>query len=421
MHAEATHPFPDAGPRSSAGAFGCAAVELAEDAADHRVRHAVAALRDGRAVLVTDPDRGTGGVVMATADAADHRVVTFMATHARGLVQLALTPERCERLGLRTMTRDGAAGPATGMTPSIEARHGVGTGISSADRARSIAVAIADDASARDLVSPGHMFPVRTARGGVRGAAGHAEAAVDLARTAGARPAGVLCVVLDDDGDVATGDALTAFALRHDLRTVTVGDVVRHRAASAPELEVRRDEVVDVGEAAGTRMLRVRSLDDGTDHVVFVRGDVGVRRGGPAGSHDVVPRGDGGAGRHRDGSATEGPVPTWIGARDLVAGVLVGGPGGPDAVRALRALSGAGRGVVVLASRPPAARPGGPVDEPALAETWAGRYGRHVAVGASVLRLLGVAHVAPLLPGDDVVAGLGRRGFVVAPPVADLG
>lgn len=189
-------------------------------------------IRAGRMVVVHDgEDRENEGDLTLAGELVTAQAVNFMAREGRGLVRLALAPERCDELGLRLMTARNESRFATAFTVSIEARRGVTTGISAADRARTIRVAVDPSRGARDLVRPGHVFPLRARPGGVLERPGHTEAAVDLARLAGRLPAGVVCQVLNDDGSVARVGDLEAFCARHGLRLLAVADLVAHRAA----------------------------------------------------------------------------------------------------------------------------------------------------------------------------------------------
>jgi len=169
--------------------------------------------------------------VVIPADAATPEMIAFMAREARGLICLTVTPERAARLNLKPMTDDNRSGMRTAFTVSIEAAEGVTTGISAADRARTIAAAIAADASAADIVSPGHMFPIVARDGGVLTRAGHTEASVDIARMAGRTPAGVICEIMNDDGTMARLPELIVFARRHGLKIGTIADLIAYREA----------------------------------------------------------------------------------------------------------------------------------------------------------------------------------------------
>jgi 3,4-dihydroxy 2-butanone 4-phosphate synthase/GTP cyclohydrolase II len=197
---------------------------------DDAVATAVGELRSGRPIVLQGPEVG-GADLVVSAECADAAAINFMVRHARGLVRLALPSERCDALGIRPMPMTpGARLYGAGVT--IEARTGVTTGISAADRARTIAAAVAPSSGPGDLVQPGHILPLRAADGGVLARPGQAEAALELVRAAGGTAA-VLCHVLDERGDLAGADALRRFCLRHHLQSVAVADVVADRAPDA--------------------------------------------------------------------------------------------------------------------------------------------------------------------------------------------
>jgi 3,4-dihydroxy 2-butanone 4-phosphate synthase / GTP cyclohydrolase II len=180
-------------------------------------------------ILVDDEDRENEGDLVMPAQWANAEAINFMAKHARGLVCLALDDSFIDRLKLPMMVRDNQASLGTAFTVSIEARHGVSTGISARDRAVTIAAAIADDARPEDLVSPGHVFPLRARRGGVLVRTGQTEAVVDLARLAGLRAGGVICEIMNDDGSMARVPQLKVFCEKHQLRMISVADLIRYR------------------------------------------------------------------------------------------------------------------------------------------------------------------------------------------------
>jgi 3,4-dihydroxy 2-butanone 4-phosphate synthase / GTP cyclohydrolase II len=183
----------------------------------------------GMVVICDDPDRENEGDLCLAAEFATAEKLAFMACQARGLICLSLPPERCDHLDLPLMVPANAGTDATGFTVSIEAREGVTTGISAADRARTIQVAMAHDAAPSDLVRPGHVFPLRARPRGVLERRGQTEASVDLTRMAGLRPGGVLCEVMNDDGTMARGPQLAAFCRRHSLPLVTVDQIATYR------------------------------------------------------------------------------------------------------------------------------------------------------------------------------------------------
>ena len=208
------------------------------------VAHATEELAAGRMVLLRDDceRRGEGDLLIA-AEFADAEAINFMATEARGLVCLALSTERCAALGLEQIgNRGNQSSLGDSAMVSIEAREGVTTGISAADRARTIAVAVDPASGPSDLVQPGHVFPLRARPGGVLARAGRTEAAVELADGAGLRGGGVLCQVMREDGHMAREEDLEVFAARHGLAILTVSDVVAHRRAARPDAAARQAE-----------------------------------------------------------------------------------------------------------------------------------------------------------------------------------
>ena len=186
--------------------------------------------RQGRMfILVDDEDRENEGDLVIPAEKASADVINFMAKYGRGLVCLSMTRQRVDDLGLQPMTQKNQAQHQTAFTVSIEAREGVTTGISAADRARTIAVAINNNYGRDDIVSPGHIFPLVAQDGGVMVRAGHTEAAVDIARLAGLNPSGVICEIMNDDGTMARMPDLVQFAKQHGLKIATIGDLIRYR------------------------------------------------------------------------------------------------------------------------------------------------------------------------------------------------
>ena len=180
-------------------------------------------------ILVDDEDRENEGDLVIPAQWATPDAINFMAKHARGLICLALTRERVEQLGLPLMAQNNGTRHQTAFTVSIEAREGVTTGISAADRARTVAVAIDPSCGPQDIVTPGHVFPLVARDGGMLERTGHTEAAVDLARLAGLTPAGVICEIMNDDGTMARRNDLITFAQRHGLKIGTISDLIAYR------------------------------------------------------------------------------------------------------------------------------------------------------------------------------------------------
>jgi 3,4-dihydroxy 2-butanone 4-phosphate synthase/GTP cyclohydrolase II len=231
----------------------------------------------GLALLADDRDRKGVGYVFIAAQFATPDAINFMAKHARGLICLCLTSEQCEQLKLEPMTRHDPEVERTAFTVSVEARNGVTTGISVADRAHTIQVAIADQATPRDLVVPGHVFPLRSLEGGVLKRAGHPEAAVDLARLAGVTPAGVICQVVNQDGTAAAPEDLADYSRDHNLPLISIGQIVEHRR--------RRERLIERGPEAElpTRYGRFVGVSysetiTGQTHLAMVKGPLSPDR-----------------------------------------------------------------------------------------------------------------------------------------------
>ena len=247
------------------------------------IEEAIEDIRAGKFVVVVDaPDRENEGDLVIAAERATPEAINFMATHARGLICLALTEERCDALGLRPMTYNNQTPYETAFTVSIEAREGVTTGISAADRARTIQVAIDPEKGVQDLVQPGHVFPLRARPGGVLQRTGQTEAAVDLARLAGLTPAGVICEVMNEDGTMARVPDLVAYCERHGLKLITVADLIEYRRRT--EKLVERMTSVRLPTAYGEfTAVAFRETLTGKHHVALVKGDV-------AGREDILVR-----------------------------------------------------------------------------------------------------------------------------------
>jgi len=240
------------------------------------IEQAIEDLRNGRCVIVADDeDRENEGDLVCAAELATPDLINFMTIHGRGLICLTLTPERCDQLGLPQMARDNNEEMGTAFTVSIDAerRFGVTTGISAADRARTIQVAIRSDTEPSDLRRPGHVFPLRARPGGVLQRVGQTEASVDLARLAGLTPAGVICEILNPDGTMARREELAAFATRHQLTFVTVAQLVAYRLRT--ERLVHRIADARLPTAHGTfRIIGYRNDVDRAEHVALVHGEV---------------------------------------------------------------------------------------------------------------------------------------------------
>ncbi len=238
------------------------------------IEEALEEIKAGRMVVVVDDeDRENEGDLTMAAQFVTSEAVNFMALHGRGLICLSITPERAEQLHLQPMTRNNESRFGTAFTVSVEAREGVTTGISAADRARTIQVAIDPRSRPDDLVQPGHVFPLIARPGGVLARAGQTEAAVDLARLAGLNPAGVICEVMNDDGTMARVPDLAVYCARHDLKMVTVAELIRYRRRT--EKLVRQVAVVQMPTQRGDfTAYGYESLLDGEQHLALVKGDV---------------------------------------------------------------------------------------------------------------------------------------------------
>jgi 3,4-dihydroxy 2-butanone 4-phosphate synthase / GTP cyclohydrolase II len=238
------------------------------------IEEALEDVRQGKFVVVVDAaDRENEGDLTIAAQFATPEAVNFMATHGRGLICLCLTDERCDELALEQMTDRNETPFGTAFTVSIEAREGVSTGISAQDRARTIQVAIDPSKGPEDLVQPGHVFPLRARVGGVLQRAGQTEAAVDLARLAGLNPAGVVCEVMKDDGTMARVPDLVEYCARHDLKMITVEDLIEYRRRT--EKLVERMTSVRLPTAYGDFIaIAFREKLTGKHHVALVKGHV---------------------------------------------------------------------------------------------------------------------------------------------------
>jgi 3,4-dihydroxy 2-butanone 4-phosphate synthase / GTP cyclohydrolase II len=247
------------------------------------IEEAIEDTRDGKMVVICDAeDRENEGDLMLAAQFATPDAINFMAKEARGLICLALTGERCDELGLNLMAAKNESRFETAFTVAIEARHGVSTGISAHDRAHTIQVAIDPVSGPEDLVQPGHVFPLKAKPGGVLERTGQTEAAVDLARLAGLNPSGVICEVMNDDGTMARVPDLERYCARHNLKMITVADLISYRRRNDKLVErvVETTLPTDFGDFTAVGF---RSLVDEKHHVAMVKGEV-------AGEEDVLVR-----------------------------------------------------------------------------------------------------------------------------------
>ena len=344
--------------------------------------------RKGRMfILVDDEDRENEGDLVIPAQWATPDTINFMAKHARGLICLALTRERVEQLGLPLMAQNNGTRHATAFTVSIEAREGVTTGISAADRARTVAVAIDPSCGPQDIVTPGHVFPLVARDGGTLERTGHTEAAVDLARLAGLTPAGVICEIMNDDGTMARRNDLITFAQRHGLKIGTIADLIAYRRRY--DSIVRRISETQLDSTYGGDFRCVVYLNKVTmaQHVALVKGD----------------------------PATSGPIMVRMHAVNLFTDTLgqrSGGRGG-EIEASMREISKEGRGVIVLIREPLTVvlaeqrrRAGEPIPP-------AGQELRDYGVGAQILIDLGVKEMILLTNSKKSIVGLEGFGLKV--------
>ncbi len=273
-------------------------------------------------ILVDHEDRENEGDLVIPAQWATPDAINFMATHGRGLICLSMTSARIDQLGLPLMSTYNSSRHETAFTLSIEAREGVTTGISAADRARTVQVAIDAGKGAADIATPGHVFPLRARDGGVLVRAGHTEAAVDISRLAGLNPSGVICEIMNEDGTMARLPDLVAFAQRHNLKIGTISDLISYRRRH-DNLVKQREERVITSEFGGDWTMRIY-IDEtqGAEHIVLIKGDIT----GPA------------------------PVLVRMHAMDPLLDVVGSGPKGRagEFGDAMRLIAEEGRGVLVL-------------------------------------------------------------------------
>jgi 3,4-dihydroxy 2-butanone 4-phosphate synthase / GTP cyclohydrolase II len=242
-----------------------------------KVEEAIEDIRQGKMVVVCDDEnRENEGDLTLAAQFATPEAINFMAKEGRGLICLALTPERCDELGLELMAAKNESSFETPFTVSVEAREGVTTGISAHDRAHTIQVAIDPSSAPRDLVQPGHIFPLKAKPGGVLERTGQTEAAVDLARLAGLNPSGVICEVMNDDGTMARVPDLVPYCAKHGLKMITVADLIAYRRRHDKLVERIVDTTLPTAFGDFTAV-GYRALNDGKHHVALVKGEVAGR------------------------------------------------------------------------------------------------------------------------------------------------
>ncbi len=348
--------------------------------------------RNGRTIiLIDDEHRENEGDLIIPAQMATPDAINFMAKNGRGLICLALTRERVEQLGLTLMAKRNESRHQTAFTVSIEAKEGVSTGISVADRAHTIAVAI-DPAKGRDdIASPGHVFPLVAQDGGVLVRAGHTESAVDLARLAGLTPAGVVCEIMNDDGTMARLPDLVKFAQYHGIKVATIAGLIAHRLRCDRVVRLVAETQLHSRHGGEFRMMVYVNTVAYAEHVALVQGDV----------------------------STPEPVLVRMHALNVLDDVLgdsTSGRGG-ELQAAMRMIGQAGRGVVVLLRE---ARPTGLSDQvsarlgkPPAEEKGVSRNLRQYGVGAQILLDLGIRNMILLSNTKRTIIGLDGFGLTV--------
>lgn len=246
------------------------------------IEEAAADILDGKLIIIVDDeDRENEGDLVCAAEKVTPEIINFMAKHGRGLICLPLTEERCDFLQLPPQSQENTSKMGTAFTISIEAKEGVTTGISAADRATTVLTAVDPDSGPADLARPGHIFPLRAKNGGVLVRVGQTEASVDIARIAGLSPAAVICEIMNDDGTMARMPELEEFSAEHDIKIISVADLVRYRIEK--ELLVRRVIETDLPTTHGLMHAVIyENIVNGEIHVAMTKGDI-------AGTTDAVP------------------------------------------------------------------------------------------------------------------------------------
>ncbi len=239
------------------------------------IEEAIKEIKNGRMViLVDDEDRENEGDLTMAAEKVTSEAINFMAKYGRGLICLSMTGEKLDSLNLPMMVNKNTSPFETGFTVSIEARHGVTTGISAADRATTILTAVKDDAKPEDLSRPGHIFPLRARKGGVMVRIGQTEGSVDLARLAGLKPSGVICEIMDDDGTMARMPSLEKFSKEHGIGICTIADLVQYRTQTESFVHKAAETVIPTPHAGDFKIIPYENELDDLLHIALVKGEI---------------------------------------------------------------------------------------------------------------------------------------------------
>ncbi|PID78126.1 MAG: bifunctional 3,4-dihydroxy-2-butanone-4-phosphate synthase/GTP cyclohydrolase II [Deltaproteobacteria bacterium] len=239
------------------------------------IEQAIEDIKAGKMVILTDDEgRENEGDLTIASEMVTPEVINFMAKYGRGLICMSLTGERCRQLDLPMMVDNNTSAHETAFTVSIEAREGVTTGISAADRAKTVLTAIADNASSRDLVRPGHIFPLRAKSGGVIVRAGHTEASVDLARLAGFKPSGVICEIMDEDGTMARMPSLEKFSEEHNIGICTIAELIGYRLQNESFVHRMAEAVIPTAFAGDYKFVVYENEIDDYQHIAMIKGEI---------------------------------------------------------------------------------------------------------------------------------------------------
>ncbi len=341
--------------------------------------------RKGRMfILVDDENRENEGDLVIPASMANADAINFMAMYGRGLICLSMTEDRIRGLGLDLMSRRNEARHATAFTTSIEAREGVTTGISAADRARTIAVATDPESGPTDIATPGHVFPLLAREGGVLVRAGHTEAAVDIARMAGLPPAGVICEIMNDDGTMSRMPDLVKFAQLHSLKIGTIADLIEYRRATETYVVRELETELDSIHGGPFQMVVYINKVSYSEHIALVKGDM----------------------------SAPGPVSVRMHALDILSDVLGDKAGKAGLLQsAMRMLSGEERGVVVLVREARATAVSEKVRRKVGEKVDVQVQLRDYGIGAQILNDLGVKEIELLTNTKYDIKGLDGYGL----------